>query len=171
MKAMSIWQPWATLIAIGAKKIETRGWPTRHRGTIAIHASKGGQTEVHRARIMELPEFRAALASGAAGEGGDLVARPQLELPLGAFVGVAELVACKPTEVIEEEGRLDEVRTGPRGSWCERALGDFTAGRHGWIFGRVLKLARPIPYRGERGIFEVPDILFEEQFAERRAAS
>lgn len=30
--AISLWQPWATLMAIGAKTIETRSWSTRHRG-------------------------------------------------------------------------------------------------------------------------------------------
>jgi hypothetical protein len=40
MKAISLWQPWATLVAIGAKTIETRGWSTSYRGPIAIHAAK-----------------------------------------------------------------------------------------------------------------------------------
>lgn len=39
MKAITIWQPWASLIACGAKKYETRGWPTKYRGPIAIHAA------------------------------------------------------------------------------------------------------------------------------------
>lgn len=41
MKALTIWQPWATLIAIGAKPYEFRGWvpPKSIRGQrIAIHA-------------------------------------------------------------------------------------------------------------------------------------
>lgn len=41
MKALSLTQPWATLVAIGAKKIETRSWSTSYRGPVAIHASKG----------------------------------------------------------------------------------------------------------------------------------
>lgn len=40
MKAITILQPWAALIACGAKKIETRSWYTDHRGQIAIHAGK-----------------------------------------------------------------------------------------------------------------------------------
>ena len=39
MKAITIWQPWASLIACGAKKYETRSWPTKYRGPIAIHAA------------------------------------------------------------------------------------------------------------------------------------
>jgi hypothetical protein len=40
MKVISIIQPWATLIAIGEKKFETRSWSTKYRGELAIHASK-----------------------------------------------------------------------------------------------------------------------------------
>jgi len=41
MKALTLTQPWATLIACGAKRIETRSWATDFRGRIAIHAAKG----------------------------------------------------------------------------------------------------------------------------------
>jgi hypothetical protein len=39
MKALTIWQPWATLIAAGVKRIETRSWSTDYRGPLAIHAA------------------------------------------------------------------------------------------------------------------------------------
>lgn len=54
MKALTIWQPWASLIAYGYKAYEFRGWlPPKHMwGTrIAIHAS---------ARKPKLKEIRAA---------------------------------------------------------------------------------------------------------------
>lgn len=40
MKAITIWQPYATLIALGIKKEETRSWGTSYRGKILIHAAK-----------------------------------------------------------------------------------------------------------------------------------
>jgi hypothetical protein len=40
MKALTLWQPWASLIALGAKTIETRSWSTKYRGPLAIHAAK-----------------------------------------------------------------------------------------------------------------------------------
>ena len=44
MKALSIKQPWASLIAHGIKDIENRTWKTHFRGRIYIHASaKGAQ--------------------------------------------------------------------------------------------------------------------------------
>jgi hypothetical protein len=41
VKALTLTQPWATLIAVGAKRIETRSWATDYHGQIAIHAAKG----------------------------------------------------------------------------------------------------------------------------------
>jgi hypothetical protein len=38
LKALSICQPWAYLIVTGDKRIENRSWPTRHRGSLVIHA-------------------------------------------------------------------------------------------------------------------------------------
>lgn len=39
MKALSIRQPWAWLIAAGYKDIENRSWNTKYRGKFLIHAS------------------------------------------------------------------------------------------------------------------------------------
>jgi len=40
MRALTIHQPWASLIAAGLKTIETRAWATKHRGQIVIHAGQ-----------------------------------------------------------------------------------------------------------------------------------
>jgi hypothetical protein len=40
MTAISIRQPWASLIATGKKTIETRTWPTKHRGPLLICVSQ-----------------------------------------------------------------------------------------------------------------------------------
>lgn len=40
VKALSLKQPWAQWVAVGVKTIETRMWPTRHRGPLLICASK-----------------------------------------------------------------------------------------------------------------------------------
>jgi hypothetical protein len=41
MKALSLTQPWASLVVAGAKKLETRSWPTYYRGPLLIHAFEG----------------------------------------------------------------------------------------------------------------------------------
>jgi hypothetical protein len=40
VKAITLQQPWASLIALGAKSVETRSWSTAYRGPLAIHAGK-----------------------------------------------------------------------------------------------------------------------------------
>jgi hypothetical protein len=46
MKALSLHQPWAELILLGRKTIETRTWRTAHRGPFAIRAAFQVETEV-----------------------------------------------------------------------------------------------------------------------------
>lgn len=41
MKALSVRQPWAWLIVNGFKPVENRSWPTKVRGRVLVHASKG----------------------------------------------------------------------------------------------------------------------------------
>lgn len=53
MKALTIYQPWATLIAIGAKHIETRSWSTKYRGPLAVHAGKVLDHEVYGFRFVK----------------------------------------------------------------------------------------------------------------------
>jgi hypothetical protein len=38
VKALTIRQPWASLVALGVKTIETRSWSTKYRGPLLIHA-------------------------------------------------------------------------------------------------------------------------------------
>jgi hypothetical protein len=41
MKAISLIQPYATLIMLGLKTNETRSWDTKYDGPLVIHASAG----------------------------------------------------------------------------------------------------------------------------------
>ncbi|MGB3208679.1 MAG: ASCH domain-containing protein [Crinalium sp.] len=40
MKAITLHQPWASLIILNLKQFETRNWATNHRGELAIHVAK-----------------------------------------------------------------------------------------------------------------------------------
>ncbi len=40
MKAITVLQPWASLIACGAKKLETQSWLMNYSASPAIHANK-----------------------------------------------------------------------------------------------------------------------------------
>lgn len=144
MKALTLTQPWATLVAFGYKKIETRSWSTRYRGPVAIHAAKGFPPRwlpLHTARRI-----------GAGYEierdvGGVLLRHPNLSwpyrLPLGAVVAVAVL-----TDVVATDSpRLDLGAT-------ERRLGDYTPGRFAWVLAGVDLLIRPVPASGRLGLWD-----------------
>jgi len=73
LTAITLHQPWASLIAKGKKHYETRSWATDYRGAIAIHAAK------------KLHENESLIS---------LLEVPVLEIPLGAVVAIAELTDC-----------------------------------------------------------------------------
>src|SRR3546814_14671667 len=90
LKAISLWQPWASAIALGHKSIETRHWPTKYRGELAIHAAKRfGPDE------REFASIERALG------------RMPARLPLGALVSVLDLLACRTPAPLLAQG------TGP----------------------------------------------------------
>ena len=92
MKALTIWQPWASLLVSGQKKYETRSWATAYRGPIAIHAA-----------MRPVRRTIDALAADKEGSGWNvlerldgLFIRPGAldQLPTGAIVGKAILTRC-----------------------------------------------------------------------------
>lgn len=133
MRALTLTQPWASLVAWGDKRIETRGWWTAYRGALAIHAAKGfprwAATLCH-----DDPHFRDAL-----------IARgiPRLSaLPRGAVVATCRLVACVPTD------GLDASAWGHLLTPRERVFGDYSPGRWAWVLGDVAQLPEPVPAVG-----------------------
>lgn len=134
MKALTLTQPWATLVAIGAKQYETRSWRTAYRGPLAIHASKDFPVW---ARVIsgEEPPFRKALRE--AGIPG------WQSLPLGAIIATCELEHCVKIT------RDFEFPTGH-----EKSFGDFTLGRFAWGLSNVKLLRIPIPAKGALGLWE-----------------
>lgn len=151
MKALTITQPWATLIAIGAKRFETRGWSTPYRGPLAIHAGKNTKPvggEVGLRRLCEMEPFRSVLAEA----GID----PLLDLPRGEIVAVVELVGCFPTDDIAGCRTSFEVARITQTHPCrhERALGDYSAGRFAWVMRSREPVIPSIPARGKQGLWE-----------------
>jgi activating signal cointegrator 1 len=134
VKALSLWQPWASLICIGVKRIETRHWPTSYRGTLAIHAAMKWDHETAAALDDANLVLRAA----------DL---PVLNRPLpgGAIVAVCRLVGC------------EQSRGPDRWPTLERAFGDLSEGRWAWRLADVRALDPPVPCRGMQGLWTVPD--------------
>lgn len=134
MKTISLWQPWASAIAIGAKTIETRHWWTPYRGALAIHAAKKNDAELrefYEASTACEPLRRAGFAKFS-------------DLPFGAIVATCRLAEClRVTDIdcLKEQ---------------ERSLGNYGPGRYGWVLRDIVALKTPIPFRGAQGFFDCP---------------
>lgn len=160
MKAISLWQPWASAIALGAKRVETRSWATNYRGPIAIHAAKRC-IDYEMCGIKSSWTWCGVLRPLGIRMGNNV--DPVQVLPFGAIVAIAKLADCRPSESFTN-GELDSRRM-PDGEtldiygWTERMMGDYSHGRFGWILTNIVPLAKPVPYRGAQGLFQVPDSL------------
>lgn len=162
MKALTLTQPWATLVAIGAKRIETRSWSTWYSGRIAIHAAIG-LTPVHGKRglreLVASEPFFSALADIAQHSLSKSAVDTIVDaLPLGAIVATAELVDIKHAETLWPEGKWWRLKGDEMQEWHldnqERAFGDYGTGRYAWLLADVRPLAEPIPAKGALGLWE-----------------
>lgn len=174
MKAITLWQPWASLIALEVKTIETRSWPAPASligKRIAIHAA---------ARKVPYPLPIAGLT------GVYSVGRPgisvgmylpdigHVHLPLSAVVATAELRACVP--MVDWLERLDapylRVGNDPKGRplplrlrpsntgpsmlvEAQRPYGDFAPGRWAWILDDIETLDKPLPATGRQRLWDI----------------
>ena len=135
-------QPWATLMAIGTKQVETRSWSTTFRGPLGIHAAASFPKECR--ALCYRPPFARALAQAGYNAPDDL--------PLGQVLAVTEVYDCQPTQDIRELL-----------TWEERQFGDYTAGRYGWLTRGVRRLREPFPLRGLQRIQKLPSPIAESE--------
>jgi len=127
MKAISLWQPWASFIAWGIKTIETRHWPLPKniKGPLAIHATK---------KIVKVndPYFEDALLKR------NLFYN---DLPRGFILCYFDSVQCIK---ITQENIPD---------YPERAFGDYTPGRYMWQMEGLNILPWPVMIQGKQGVW------------------
>lgn len=136
MKAISLWQPWASAIALLLKHNETRGWATRYRGPLAIHAAKRWQEDQKVfANLLQEQGLRFPVGS----------------VQLGCVVAVCWLEDCVPTSAVL-----------PTISKQEQLFGNYGPGRYAWLLRDVVALKGPVQFSGKQGFFEVPDQLLAE---------
>ena len=150
VKALTLTQPWATLVAIGAKRLETRSWPTSHRGLLAIHAANrfpGWARDlcVPGPGFARSPFYDALRAAGIRGPVRDRRRCSTGELPLGAVVAVCWLVDVREITSPDALG-------GPLGP-DELAFGDYTLGRYAWFLEDITPLPEPISVRGAQRLW------------------
>jgi hypothetical protein len=132
IKALTLTQPWASLIALGAKQIETRSWRTAYRGPVAIHAAVG-MPPIRRGERMTLGDWEVERDSARSLLLRGPISHPY-RLPLGAVVAVAYLVDILPTS---------ECVPG-----ADESYGDYSAGRYAWCLSSVSPIRRAVPAKG-----------------------
>jgi hypothetical protein len=137
IRAITIWQPWATLIAKKLKQIETRSWSTTYQGIILIHAAKRTPLE------SELKPFTQYLQD------------VDVHKDLGKIVAIAQLTDCvlMTEEFIENQSEL------------ERLCGNWQPGRYAWQLSNIRKID-PIPSQGKQGLWVPPKELITQLILE-----
>ena len=125
LPALTLWQPWASLIAVGLKPYETRDRrPPRSLlgARIAIHAA------LRRPAFGEItPEINFAMARAT----GDRLWFEKI--PYGAVICTAMLTDASPATTVHAD-----------------AFGDYSPGRWAWKLERVSRIDPPVPAKGER---------------------
>ncbi|BBI34492.1 ASCH domain-containing protein [Cohnella abietis] len=143
MKAITIHQPWATLIALGEKKYETRSWATKHRGPLAIHAGMKIDREA-----CERESIKSTLAKH--GYTAD-------NLPTGAIVAITNLRECYKVHRDILAGLVllhaESTRTYLETLSNEYHFGDYGVGRFAWRMKDVRRLIDPVPAKGQQGLW------------------
>lgn len=134
MRAISLHQPWATLVATGAKQYETRSWSTTYRGPLIIHAAKrydeGAQRGPNRVHFIKA-FFDARITSHTT------------QIPLGVYLCVVDLVDVVTTESV--------VHSLPE---QEKAFGNYSPGRFAWKLENVRVFPEPVPARGYQRLWD-----------------
>ena len=150
LHGISLTQPWCSLMAIGAKRYETRSWQTPFRGLLAICAAKKFPEECKRLAYKNDP-FSAVLHAGG------FTTIQKLIDATGHVLCVVELVACVRTE----GGRVPFVTDDPsyfvEPGEHEQSFGDYGTGRFAWITRHLIRLATPVPVKGALGVFRLPE--------------
>ena len=138
MRALSLWRPWPWAILYFDKRVENRSWDVKYRGEFVIHAAQ---------------TFDAEAADDIAG-----MVRDEPDLPLQPFsekkadhpcglVGVARIVDC--LHYLDDDGKNPRLSKWAFGPYCA-------------VLENVRAFKSPIPWKGQRGWFDVPDEIVRE---------
>jgi hypothetical protein len=140
LKFLTLHQPWATLMALGEKTIETRKWRTTYRGPLGIIA---GRDRRFLPLCLEEP-FRSILTA----QGYET---PET-LEIGQILCVVTLEDCVRTEMIvlapEQYGAAPH----------EVAFGNYANGHWGWLTHTRMRLVPGLPAVGRLGVQKDPDL-------------
>ena len=137
MKAITIIEPWATLLVVGEKQYETRDWKCDYRGLMAIHSG-----------MKIISEYYYSLGVIECMENSE-VTQGILKRHRGNVIAIATL---KDIHSMTDEFINEQTET-------EQDLGLWKIGRYAWEFTDIKPLPKPIPVRGMPGLWNISDEL------------
>lgn len=164
MKAISLWQPYATAIGAGDKIIETRGWGTKYTGPILICATARSSFDalLPQKPIQDLLLREKVLNHYATWNVSDAANK----LPHGCVIALATLTGSHymaKVEPLDGGARLELRRNGSPFdhpeyrtidiSYTEKTFGMYSVGRYAWMLTDVKRLPQPIPCKGMQGLW------------------
>lgn len=123
MKAISLWQPWASLWIRDRKKYETRHWTHKYRGWVAVHAAKKTLTKKE---LLALTPGLLAICKEEFSAGWS----QEWRLPYGMIIGAVYLEEPIKSQRVFWEGLH-------AGNPEEILMGDFSYGRYAWPKSKV----------------------------------
>lgn len=177
MKALSVRQPWPWAILHAGKRIENRDWRgCSYRGPLLIHASLWGGTGPQRQEVFDDAQTVMKTGRGTGVLSAEPVKFGEIMRDRGGIVGVCDLVDVVHVNLSGhrmKEGQC--IGCGWRELTFEELLADSRSitectAKDPWAFGPcglILDNVRPLPFvafRGDRGLFDVPDNLVPEAF-------
>lgn len=130
IRAISLYEPWATAVMVGAKTYETRSWPTNYRGDLLICAGKHCDVMVR--QLLRDTRWIASIGK-----------LQVADLHFGKAVAICELTDCILTDILTPSAYRDQ-----------KHLGDYGSRRWAWQLENIRPLA-PTPVRGKQGLFWV----------------
>lgn len=158
MKGLSLYNPHAQLVRIGAKKWETRPTRIHYRGAIAIQATATMPADF--AACLHDPVFIGALLPNG-------MRLDQLDIPQANTIARATLVfsaivaVVEITDCISTRAWLDQFEGNPE-MREEFAFGNYGLGRFAWKMENLRRLPTPVPCPGAQGQWNVPDSVARE---------
>lgn len=129
MKVLSIKEPFASLVALGIKKIETRSWKTNYRGEIYIHASLTKDFIKDKRRENDLLSLLP----------------DNYDFKQGYIICKAHLKDC----IYMDEEFINNIKEDKNEYLC----GHYEIGRYAWVLEDVELLDKEIPAKGKLGIW------------------
>lgn len=147
-KVISILQPWASLVVTGNKKIETRSWNTPYRGKLLIHASLGKQYKKISSDDPLYKHYYLLFAHHNV--------LPIEQLPFGAIIGSVDLVSTHTSQyclMAFENNKNNNILEFGIDVEKEKAFGDYSPNRYGWLLANPVLFKNPIPAKGKLGIW------------------